>query len=54
MPNVLQKFEIMLYLDNTLMFNISETDEKCQINLKFDFNNVNKWLKTNKLKLNED
>ena len=37
MPN-----EIGIYADNTLIFNISETDEECQINLKFDLNNVNK------------
>ena len=54
MPNVLQKCEIVLYADDTLIFNISETDEECQINLKSDFNNVNKWLKINKLKLNEN
>ena len=44
--------EIVLYVDDTLIFNISETDEECQINLKFDLNNVNKWLKINKF--NED
>ena len=53
MPNVLQKCEILIYADNTLIFNISETVEECQINLKFDLNNVNKWLKMNKLKLIE-
>ena len=54
MPNVLQKCEIVLHAVDTLIFNISETDEECQINLKFDFNNVNKCLKMNKLKLDED
>ena len=41
MPNVLQKYEIVLYADDTLIFNIPETDEECQINLKFDLNNIN-------------
>ena len=50
--NVLQKCE--LYEDDTLIFIISETDAECEINLKFVHNNVNKWLKMNKLKLNED
>ena len=50
----LQKCEIVLYADNTLIFNISETDEEYQINLMFNPNNVNKQLKINKLKLNED
>ena len=50
----LQKCEIVLYADDTLIFNISETDEECQINLLLDVNNVNKQLKINKLKLNED
>ena len=54
MPNVFQKCEIVLYADDTLIFNILETDEEYQVNLKFDLNNVNKWLKINKLKLNED
>ena len=54
MNNILQKCEIVLYEDDTLIFNISKTDEECQINLKFDLNNVNRWLKMNKLKLNED
>ena len=42
MPNVLQKCEIVLYADDILIFNISETNEECQINLRFDLNNVNK------------
>ena len=41
MPNVLQKCEIVLYADDTLIFSISETYEKSQINLKLDLNNVN-------------
>ena len=47
MPKVLQKCEMVSYADDTLIFNISETDEECQINLKFDLNDVSKWLKIN-------
>ena len=50
MPKILQKCKIMSYAEDTLIFNITETDEKCQINLKCGLNNVNKWLKINKLK----
>ena len=52
MPNVLQKCKIVIYGDDTFIFNISQTDEECQVN--FDLNNVNKWLKMNKLTINED
>ena len=29
----------VLYADGTLIFNISETDDECQINSKFNLNN---------------
>ena len=35
------------------LYHISETDAECQIKLNYDLNDLNKWLKTNKLKLNE-
>lgn len=54
MPNVLQKCEIILYADDTLIFTEGHTDKLCQDNMIHDINNVNKWLKMNKLKLNEN
>lgn len=53
MPNVLQKSEIVLYADDTLIFTEGESDEQCHETLMRDLENINKWLKMNKLKLNE-
>ena len=53
MPNVLQKCDIVLYADDTLIFNLSKTGEECQIKLNYEISKLNKWLKINKLKLNE-
>ena len=35
---------------DTLIFNIPETDEGCQINLNYGLSNLNKWLKMNEIK----
>ena len=54
MPNLLKKSEIVLYADDTLIYNIGDTNEECMDNLRYDIDNVNTWLKMNKLKLNEN
>lgn len=54
LPSVVKRNEIVLYADDTLIFNESETDEQCNIKLMEDMINVNTWLKMNKLKLNEN
>lgn len=54
MPNIIKNCEIVLYADDTLIFSESESDEQCHRNLTQDIENVNNWLKMNKLKLNEN
>lgn len=54
MEHVLKKCEIVLYADDTLIFAEAETEELCHENLKNDMDNISKWLKMNKLKLNEN
>lgn len=53
MPNILKKCEITMYADDTLIFAEADTEQKCHENLNFDMENINTWLKMNKLKLNE-
>lgn len=53
-PNVLENCEIVLYADDTLIYNEANTEEECLENLQKDIKNVNIWLKMNKLKLNEN
>ena len=42
-----------IYVDDTLIYAEEETDEQCKQYLPHDINNINYWLKMNKLKLNE-
>lgn len=53
MPKVLEKSEIVMYADDTLIFTEGESDQQCHETLMRDLENINKWLKMNKLKLNE-
>lgn len=53
MPNILEKCEIVLYADDTLIFTEGDTNEECTDNLTHDVKKINDWLKMNKLKLNE-
>ena len=54
MPKVLKKCEIILYADDTLIFTEGDTGHQCYDNITEDINNVNEWIKMNKLKLNEN
>lgn len=54
MPNILEKCEIILYADDTLIYAEGDTDEQCRENLMHDINKINSWLKMNRLKLNEN
>ena len=51
---MLEKCEIVLYADDTLIFTEAKTAELCYENLNKDIGNINNWLKMNKLKLNEN
>lgn len=51
-PKILEKCEVVLYAVDTLIFT-EANDQICYNNLEIDLNNVNKWIKINKLKLNE-
>lgn len=53
MPNIVDKCEIVLYADDTLIFSEGDSDNQCYDKLNQDMKNVNEWLKMNKLKLNE-
>ena len=53
LPNILSKCEIVLY-GTELIFTEGETEHICQQNLTNDLIKVEKWLKMNKLKLNEN
>lgn len=53
MPNILEKCEIVMYADDTLIYAKGDTEEQCTDKLTHDMNNINNWLKMNKLKLNE-
>ena len=52
MEKVLEKCEIVLYADDTLIFTDDKTDNLCHENLIKDMESLNKWLMLNKLKLN--
>lgn len=53
MPNIIEKCEIILYADDTLIYTEAISEEQCKENMKYDVNKINNWLKMNKLKLNE-
>ena len=50
----MEKCEIVLYADDTLIFTDDKTDNFCHENLTKDMESINKWLMMNKLKLNEN
>ena len=54
LPNILSICEVVLYADDTLIFTEGETEQICQQNLTNDLIKGEKWLKMNKLKLNEN
>lgn len=54
MPNILDKCEIILYADDTLIYTEGESNRQCYDNLALDMEKVNVWLNMNKLKLNEN
>lgn len=54
MPDIIEKSEIILYADDTLIFTECENEEQCRMNMKHDIEKINTWLKINKLKLNEN
>ena len=54
MEKVLEKCEIVLYADDTLIFTDDKTDNLCHENLTKDMESINKWLMMNKLRLNEN
>ena len=54
MENILEKCEIVLYADDTLIFTDNKTDKLCHENLTMDMENTCEWLMMNKLKLNEN
>ena len=47
----MEKCEIVLYVDDTLIFTDDKNDNLCYENLTKDTENINKWLMMNKLKL---
>ena len=49
---VLENCEIALHANDTLILTEAVTEELCYENLDKDIDNINKWLKINKLKLN--
>lgn len=53
MPGVLQKCEMILYAEDTVLFTQGNIDKQSQDNMIHHKNNLNKWLKINKLNLNE-
>lgn len=53
MPNIVNRCEIILYADDTLIFTEASNEKQCHENLMHDLMKVNKWLKMNKLKINE-
>lgn len=54
MPNIVQKCKIVLYADDTLIYAEGDSESECRDKMNCDVNNITKWLKMNKLKLNED
>ena len=58
MPNVLKRIllnnrELILYADGALIYIEVDTMEQCYDRFKTNIDNVNTWLKINKLELNE-
>lgn len=54
MPNILQKYEIMLYAYDMPILTEAENETQRQENLMHNLDSVYKSLKMNKLKLNEN
>ena len=54
MPNILDKSEIVMYADETLIFAESDNEQECIDNMAPDIEKINNWIKMNKLKLNEN
>ena len=54
MEKVLEKFKILLYADDALIFTDDKADNLCHENLTKDMASINKWLMINQLKLNEN
>ena len=52
--NVMEICKIVLCADDTLIFTECITCEECYKRFGKDMDNINKWLKINKLKLNEN
>ena len=52
--NAVEKCEIVLYANDTLLFTDCTTCEKCYEKIEKDMDNINRWLKINNLKLNEN
>ena len=53
MKNEFGRYKIILYADDTLIYAEGETDDQYKQYLLHNINNINYWLKMNKLKLNE-
>ena len=53
MEKALEKREILLYADDTLISTDDKDDNLCHKNLSKDMENINKWLMMYKLKLTE-
>lgn len=54
LPNMLNKCEIILYADDTLIFAEGQSNQQCYDDLTQDMKKVEIWLGMNKLKLNEN
>ena len=50
----MEKYEIVLYADDTLIFTECKTCEECYVRIGKDMDNINKRFRKNKLKLNEN
>lgn len=51
---VVKRSSILLFADDTLLYSICDTKQQCIDNINFDLNNLDKWFKMNKMKLNID
>ena len=54
MPSFLEKCEVILYVDDILLYTIANSSEECRENLKYDMKKIDEWLKMNKLILNKN
>ena len=43
--NIMEKCEIVLYVDDTLIFTECETYKECYVRIEKDVDIINKWLK---------